>query len=183
MKKLLLSLLASALLVQFASAQALSISYGSPIAPGATTFTNADSIAIGFLDGGTFTSFDSTAAAPGPGGVAGFANGFYEATDFAYTGENAVIQVTAGSNVGYVTSTAWTQPIASSAPPATPTANVFTLSGSDASIFTLTNMEVDPGLTAIGGIGLSVIVPEPSTYALLAGFAAFIFVAIRRRNS
>jgi hypothetical protein len=26
-------------------------------------------------------------------------------------------------------------------------------------------------------------VPEPSTYALLAGFAAFIFVAIRRRNS
>ncbi|MFL2843000.1 MAG: PEP-CTERM sorting domain-containing protein, partial [Coraliomargaritaceae bacterium] len=31
-------------------------------------------------------------------------------------------------------------------------------------------------------LGLSV-VPEPSTYALLAGFAAFIFVAIRRRNS
>ena len=28
-----------------------------------------------------------------------------------------------------------------------------------------------------------VAVPEPSTYALLAGFAAFIFVAIRRRNS
>ena len=25
-------------------------------------------------------------------------------------------------------------------------------------------------------------VPEPSTYALLAGFAAFLFVAIRRRK-
>jgi hypothetical protein len=182
MKKLLLSLLASALIVQFASAQALSISYGSPIAAGATTFTNADSIAIGFLDGDTFTSFHSTVTAPGPGGVAGFANGFYEATDFAFTGENAVIQVTAGSNIGYVSSSAWTQPIASSAPPATPSANVFTLSGTDASIFTLTNIVVDPGLTGIGGLGLSV-VPEPSTYALLAGFAAFIFVAIRRRNS
>jgi hypothetical protein len=151
MKKLLLSLLASALIVQFASAQALSISYGSPIAAGATTFTND-----------TFTSFHSTVTAPGPGGVAGFANGFYEATDFAFTGENAVIQVTAGSNIGYVSSSAWTQPIASSAPPATPSANVFTLSGTDASIFTLTNMLVDPGLTGLGGIGLSV-VPEPST--------------------
>lgn len=28
----------------------------------------------------------------------------------------------------------------------------------------------------------SVVVPEPSTYALLAGFAAFLFVAIRRRK-
>ena len=26
------------------------------------------------------------------------------------------------------------------------------------------------------------IVPEPSTYALIAGFAAFVFVAIRRRK-
>lgn len=41
-----------------------------------------------------------------------------------------------------------------------------------------------------GGIGDAVnisiesftIVPEPSTYALLAGFAAFVFVAIRRRK-
>jgi hypothetical protein len=41
-----------------------------------------------------------------------------------------------------------------------------------------------------GGIGSSVnvdvssftIVPEPSTYALIAGFAAFLFVAIRRRK-
>ena len=182
MKKLLLSLLASALIVQFASAQALTISYGSPIAPGATTFTNADSIAIGFLDGDTFTSFHSTATAPGPGGVAGFAAGYYESTDFAYTGETAIIQVTSGSNIGYVSSSLWTQPVATSLPPATPPSNVFQLSGTDASVFTLTNMVVDPGTTTIGGLGLSV-VPEPSTYALLAGFAAFIFVAIRRRNS
>jgi len=182
MKKLLLSLIASALFVQFASAQALSISYGSPIAAGATTFTNADSIAIGFLDGDSnFTSFHSTATAPGPGGVPGFANGFYESTDFAYTGEDAVIQVTAGSNIGYVSSSAWAS-IASSEPPATPSANVFTLSGTDTSVLSLTNMVVDPGTTAIGGLGLSV-VPEPSTYALLAGFAAFLFVAIRRRNA
>ncbi len=33
-----------------------------------------------------------------------------------------------------------------------------------------------------GTASLSVVVPEPSTYALLAGFAAFLFVAIRRRK-
>ena len=33
-----------------------------------------------------------------------------------------------------------------------------------------------------GAASLSVVVPEPSTYALIAGFAAFLFVAIRRRK-
>ena len=37
--------------------------------------------------------------------------------------------------------------------------------------------------TVTGAATLTQAVPEPSTYALLAGFAAFIFVAIRRRNS
>ena len=85
------------------------------------------------------------------------------------------------SNIGYVSSSTWTA-LASSASPAPPTGNTFTLSGTDASILSLTNMVVDPGTTALNGLGLTVI-PEPSTYALLAGFAAFIFVAIRRRNS
>jgi hypothetical protein len=40
------------------------------------------------------------------------------------------------------------------------------------------------GDVALGGTLTGIeAVPEPSTYALLAGFAAFIFVAIRRRNS
>jgi hypothetical protein len=34
----------------------------------------------------------------------------------------------------------------------------------------------------IAGTISSIAVPEPSTYALLAGFAAFLFVAIRRRK-
>ena len=34
-----------------------------------------------------------------------------------------------------------------------------------------------------GSDSLSItVVPEPSTYALLAGFAAFLFVAIKRRK-
>ena len=34
-----------------------------------------------------------------------------------------------------------------------------------------------------GAAALSQAIPEPSTYALLAGFAAFLLVAIRRRNA
>jgi hypothetical protein len=36
--------------------------------------------------------------------------------------------------------------------------------------------------SAVAGTISSIVVPEPSTYALLAGFAAFLFVAIRRRK-
>ena len=40
------------------------------------------------------------------------------------------------------------------------------------------------GVSSVSQANLTqVAVPEPSTYALLAGFAAFIFVAIRRRNA
>jgi hypothetical protein len=40
---------------------------------------------------------------------------------------------------------------------------------------------ITPG-TTVGNAQLSQVVPEPSTYALIAGFAAFLFVAIRRRK-
>lgn len=40
---------------------------------------------------------------------------------------------------------------------------------------------ITPG-TTVGNAQLSQVIPEPSTYALMAGFAAFLFVAIRRRK-
>ena len=43
------------------------------------------------------------------------------------------------------------------------------------------NPDTDWGNVQISGLSASA-VPEPSTYALIAGFAAFIFVAIRRRK-
>jgi hypothetical protein len=35
---------------------------------------------------------------------------------------------------------------------------------------------------AVDNISLVTVVPEPSTYALLIGFASFLFVAIRKRK-
>jgi len=43
------------------------------------------------------------------------------------------------------------------------------------------NPATDWGSVSFSGLTASA-VPEPSTYALIAGFAAFIFVAIRRRK-
>ena len=43
------------------------------------------------------------------------------------------------------------------------------------------NPATDWGNVQISGLSATA-VPEPSTYALIAGFAAFVFVAIRRRK-
>ena len=43
------------------------------------------------------------------------------------------------------------------------------------------NPDTDWGNVQISGLSATA-VPEPSTYALLAGLAAFLFVSIRRRK-
>jgi hypothetical protein len=52
----------------------------------------------------------------------------------------------------------------------------FTMSGLNA------NPNTDWGLVELKNLEATVVVPEPSTYALLAGFAVFLFVAIRQRK-
>ena len=52
----------------------------------------------------------------------------------------------------------------------------FTMSGINA------NPDTDWGNVELKNLEATVVVPEPSTYALLAGFAVFLFVAIRQRK-
>ena len=52
----------------------------------------------------------------------------------------------------------------------------FTMSGLNA------NPNTDWGLVELKNLEATVVVPEPSTYALLAGFAVFFFVAIRQHK-
>jgi hypothetical protein len=55
------------------------------------------------------------------------------------------------------------------------------LANGDSAIFRLTLSNT--GAAQLDNFAVTgVVVPEPSTYALLAGFAAFLFVAIKRRK-
>tara|TARA_B100001093_G_scaffold143140_1_gene135606 strand:+ start:917 stop:1477 length:561 start_codon:yes stop_codon:yes gene_type:complete len=130
------------------------------------------------------------------GTISGFWNAPQDASDFSSQALAAIGAMSSAPSLNYtltfydssfafttVSVANWAN-VLSDVPPALGT------SGTADSLFAWTDVNaIDINISAGGDVALAgtltgiAAVPEPSTYALLAGFAAFIFVAIRRRNS
>jgi hypothetical protein len=164
-------------------------SFGSSIGMGGALFDNSNNITLGFMDSGVFTSLSgSINTGNDPFGNAGYANNSFSVT----TGVNAsaigsamYIKLSSAAGDAYITDSTWSV-ISTATSPATPPLNQ-ALIGSSSIAGNISAADAGLGITVvsggIGGTGLTIsVVPEPSTYALIAGFVAFVFVAIRRRK-
>ena len=170
------------------------IVYGSESAAGGGLFqgtdgNSADSITIGYFSG--------TANAGLTGWVAlGAANtNFTTTTGFnpaslgsvnvtSAVGKEAWILITDAALVGLVRADDWASITGVAAPGAPePLTYVFDAADSTSTVTTLGNVVVtnNGGLSG-SGISMAIAVPEPGTFALLFGFMALTWVAIRRRK-
>lgn len=170
------------------------ITYGSAAAAGGGLFqgtdgNSADSITIGYFSG--------TANAGLTGWVAlGAANtNFTTTTGFnnaslgsvnvtSAVGKEAWILITDAALVGLVRANDWASITGFVSPtPPEPLTYVFDAADSISTVTTLGNVVVtNNGGHSGSGISMAIAVPEPSTYALLFGFMALTWVAIRRRK-
>jgi hypothetical protein len=133
-------------------------------------------------------SFSSVIGVTG-GTISGYWDSAQDASDFSGFALEAIGTMTDAPNLGYdlvfysgdyssditVTGGNWSTLVTTST--AGSSFNWSDIGAVDFVISAGADVSVGGSLTGIQAV------PEPSTYALLAGFAAFIFVAIRRRNS
>jgi len=188
MKKLLLPLFISFVLVANVYGQAANAFYGTTAGAGGALFYESDgltglnSISLGYFAGGdtstAFIGLDSYTygGAPFP---AGFLNASASLTGVP-TGEQAYLQLGDTNSTSFVSNATWI--FAGTNPPAAPLTWDISMGASTvAADLELINV-IATDNAGFQGSGVSIVVPEPSTYALLAGFAAFLFVAIRRRK-
>jgi hypothetical protein len=176
--KTLLTTLTSLLLSASISFAALDFTSGFTIDGGYDT--------VGSTADGSGISFSSVIGVTG-GTVSGFWDTAQDASDFSGAALEILGSMTAATNVAFdlvFYDSAFNAVTVSGASTGLLTTNAASssfawndISAVDFSLAAADNVSVSGSLTGIAAV------PEPSTYALLAGFAAFIFVAIRRRNS
>ena len=192
MKKILI-LLTSIGLSNFAHAQDTfaDIVYGSKAVPGSAFFLGTDSAAADSLIIGYFSG--SAANASGTGFVSlaessswnsnnvGFNAGTTSSTNVtAASSSEAWLKIVDGLNAGYLNLDSWD--LISGAPAGnTPDSLDYTVVGTHDGAYTAFGLSIASGGFQGTGYDISV-VPEPGTFALLFGFVAFIWVAIRRRK-
>ncbi|MDG1300278.1 MAG: PEP-CTERM sorting domain-containing protein [Opitutae bacterium] len=175
------------------------INYGSVIAPGGSQFFgadggSADSISIGFFSGDVvntdltgWTSFGTSTTFP----LGSLNSGSVSSADTtAASGLSAYLLIVDGGLSGLVSLNSWGSYSGTDAPAPPATLN-FLIGGSDTaadvSTFAATGTQIivaDGG--GFGGNGVSFTlsaVPEPSTFAALAGLCALGAVMVRRRRA
>ena len=185
MKKLIniIAFIAITPLISFA--QDASVSFGSAPAVGGALFVGIDSNTLVDDVYGSIAGISSIVPGPGPGGTTGYANITETLNNVTFAG-TPWLALTSSAGTAYIRGNTFAALASASAPTPTPTNN-YTLGATEsASVITVSGDGLGVLITdgaGIFGSGVSIaVVPEPSTYALIAGFAAFVLVAIRRRK-
>ena len=184
MKKLILLIATIAITPLISFGQNASVSFGSQLAIGGGLFTNVETVSL--VD----DSFNVLGSAISVGndfqGTFGYANATQSLSGVSFSGTPYLALTTASGLTAYIQSSAWSALSSALPPTPTPTNNYVISSTDTASTISASASGAAIEITSGGGIagaGLGIsVVPEPSTYALIAGFAAFLFVAIRRRK-
>jgi hypothetical protein len=185
MKKLIniIAFIAITPLISFA--QDASVSFGSAPALGGALFVGIDSITLVDDVYGSIAGISSIVPGPGPGGTTGYANITETISNVTFAG-TPWLALTSSAGTAYIRGNTFAALASASAPTPTPI-NSYTLGATEsASVISVSSEGLGVLITDNAGLfgqGVSIsVVPEPSTYALIAGFAAFVLVAIRRRK-
>jgi len=186
MRKIIFLLSITAITPLSSQVQNADFSFGSAVGIGGALFDTSNTIALGFFDSDVFTSISGDIAVGNdPFGNYGYANYSFSASPVLTSAIGKTMYIKLSQDVGpsYITDSSWS--IVSSAYPPTPAPlNNYTIGHGNAGNISVSLFGADVSVASggIGGTGLNIgWVPEPSSYALIAGFATFFVVALRRK--